>query len=44
MTVLALAALLGGCAVGPDYVRPAMDLPQAYKEQGPESGRPAPGR
>ena len=35
MTVLALAALLGGCAVGPDYVRPAMDLPQAYKEQGP---------
>lgn len=35
MTVLALAALLGGCAVGPDYVRPAMDLPKAYKEQGP---------
>ncbi|BEV15874.1 efflux transporter outer membrane subunit [Herbaspirillum sp. DW155] len=35
MTVLALAALLGGCAVGPDYVRPAMELPQAYKEQGP---------
>ncbi|PLY59799.1 outer membrane channel lipoprotein [Herbaspirillum sp. BH-1] len=35
MTVLLLAALLGGCAVGPDYVRPAMDLPQAYKEVGP---------
>ncbi|WDZ94222.1 efflux transporter outer membrane subunit [Herbaspirillum sp. WKF16] len=35
MTALALAALLGGCAVGPDYVRPAMDLPQAYKEDGP---------
>jgi NodT family efflux transporter outer membrane factor (OMF) lipoprotein len=35
MTVLVLAALLGGCAVGPDYVRPAIDLPAAYKEQGP---------
>ena len=35
MSVLLLAALLGGCAVGPDYVRPAMDLPQAYKEEGP---------
>ncbi|KAF1043384.1 MAG: Outer membrane protein OprM [Herbaspirillum frisingense] len=35
MTALALAALLGGCAVGPDYVRPAMELPQAYKEEGP---------
>ncbi|MFJ3046691.1 efflux transporter outer membrane subunit [Herbaspirillum chlorophenolicum] len=35
MTALALAVLLAGCAVGPDYVRPAMDLPQAYKEDGP---------
>lgn len=35
MTALALAALLAGCAVGPDYVRPAMELPQAYKEDGP---------
>jgi NodT family efflux transporter outer membrane factor (OMF) lipoprotein len=35
MTALALAALLAGCAVGPDYVRPAMELPQAYKENGP---------
>ncbi|WP_081768849.1 efflux transporter outer membrane subunit [Herbaspirillum sp. RV1423] len=32
---LAAAVLLGGCAVGPDYVRPQMDLPTAYKEQGP---------
>ena len=32
---LAAAVLLGGCAVGPDYVRPQMDLPAAYKEQGP---------
>ncbi|WP_075258525.1 efflux transporter outer membrane subunit [Herbaspirillum camelliae] len=35
MTALVLAALLGGCAVGPDYARPALDLPQAYKEAGP---------
>lgn len=35
MTALVLAALLGGCAVGPDYARPALDLPQAYKEDGP---------
>lgn len=27
--------LLGGCAVGPDYVRPQIDVPAAYKEQGP---------
>jgi NodT family efflux transporter outer membrane factor (OMF) lipoprotein len=32
-SVLTLA--LAGCAVGPDYVRPSMDLPSAYKEQGP---------
>jgi NodT family efflux transporter outer membrane factor (OMF) lipoprotein len=32
-----LAALLGlaGCAAGPDYQRPAMDLPGGYKESGP---------
>jgi len=28
----ALAALLAGCAVGPDFVRPAMTLPAAYGE------------
>ncbi|MGJ7611979.1 efflux transporter outer membrane subunit [Variovorax sp. GB4R4] len=28
------ALLLAGCAVGPDYVRPQMDLPVAYKETG----------
>src|SRR6218665_1891160 len=33
--VLACALFLGACAVGPDYVRPAMDLPVVYKEQGP---------
>lgn len=31
----AAALLISGCAVGPDYARPQMDLPTAYKEQGP---------
>lgn len=30
--VAALVALLSGCAVGPDYVRPPLDLPLAFKE------------
>lgn len=29
---LAATLLLGGCAVGPDYVRPTMTAPPAYKE------------
>lgn len=29
---LALCALLGACAVGPDYQRPALDVGEAYKE------------
>lgn len=28
----ALVLLLAGCAVGPDYQRPAADIPQAFKE------------
>jgi len=32
---LASLILISGCTVGPDYVRPKMDLPIAYKEQGP---------
>lgn len=32
---LAAAMALAGCAAGPDYTRPAMDLPDAYKEAGP---------
>jgi NodT family efflux transporter outer membrane factor (OMF) lipoprotein len=33
--VLAAAGLvLGGCVAGPDYVRPAMETPAAYKEAG----------
>ncbi|WP_236237144.1 efflux transporter outer membrane subunit [Pseudomonas faucium] len=31
---LALCLLLGGCMVGPDYQRPAMALPQGFKEGG----------
>lgn len=31
----ALTLALAGCAVGPDYARPQMDLPQSYKETGP---------
>ncbi len=27
-----VAGLVAGCAVGPDYVRPALDIPAAYKE------------
>jgi len=34
-SALLAALLIAGCAVGPDYVRPAMDLPAAYKEDGP---------
>ena len=34
MTLAAVAALLGGCSVGPDYVRPAVETPAAYKETG----------
>jgi len=32
LTALAAAALLSACAVGPDYVRPALPVPDAYKE------------
>jgi NodT family efflux transporter outer membrane factor (OMF) lipoprotein len=32
ITVLVLATLLGGCAVGPDYVRPSTAVPDAFKE------------
>jgi len=30
----ALVTLLAGCAAGPDYVRPQIDTPSAYKESG----------
>ena len=31
---LAAAALLAGCSMGPDYVRPAVETPAVYKEAG----------
>lgn len=34
LVALAVAALLSACAVGPDYVRPALVVPAAYKESG----------
>jgi len=41
---LLLAGLLGGCAVGPDYKRPALDLPQGWSDRqkvaGPAAARP----
>jgi NodT family efflux transporter outer membrane factor (OMF) lipoprotein len=32
--ILGLAAALSGCAVGPDYKRPDVETPQAFKEAG----------
>lgn len=38
----ALAALLlGGCMIGPDYVRPQVDVPAAYKEGALSTSSPA---
>ena len=34
LVAAAAAALLSACAVGPDYVRPTLDVPAAYKETG----------
>ncbi len=42
ISVLAGVFLLGGCMLGPDYERPAMDLPKAYPE--PEAGAAMPVR
>src|SRR5690606_24636068 len=40
-TSLAMALFLAGCAVGPDYQRPEIDVPDAYKEAtlSPEAAR-----
>jgi len=35
--VLALAAALGGCMIGPDYFRPRVEAPQAYRYAGKEA-------
>jgi NodT family efflux transporter outer membrane factor (OMF) lipoprotein len=34
LLALAASALLSACAVGPDYVRPTLPVPDAYKEAG----------
>ncbi|MEO5687708.1 MAG: efflux transporter outer membrane subunit [Burkholderiaceae bacterium] len=34
LVALAASAMLSACAVGPDYVRPALPVPPAYKESG----------
>jgi NodT family efflux transporter outer membrane factor (OMF) lipoprotein len=44
VVALAATALLSACAVGPDYVRPTLPVPAAYKESGdwkPADPRPA---
>jgi NodT family efflux transporter outer membrane factor (OMF) lipoprotein len=35
LSAATFAALLTGCAAGPDYVRPPIDVPAAFKESGP---------
>jgi multidrug efflux system outer membrane protein len=41
---LLLAGLLGGCAVGPDYKRPQLDLPQDWSARQKVAGPAAPRR
>src|ERR1700709_513394 len=44
LVALAAAVMLSACAVGPDYVRPTLPVPPAYKEAGdwkPADPRPA---
>jgi NodT family efflux transporter outer membrane factor (OMF) lipoprotein len=38
LSAAAVAALLAGCAVGPDYVRPPLELGSTYKEYKEDSG------
>ena len=39
---LTAAMLLAGCAVGPDYLRPAAQLPEQHKEAAPQAAAVAP--
>ena len=39
---VAFALLLAGCAVQPDYRRPELELPQAWKESAPRPGSETP--
>jgi NodT family efflux transporter outer membrane factor (OMF) lipoprotein len=41
LTAGACAAALAGCAVGPNYVRPSLQVAPAYKEQGWNPAQPA---
>ena len=36
LTLLTLGLLLGGCAVGPDYSRPAIPTPEGYRGDSPD--------
>jgi multidrug efflux system outer membrane protein len=38
LVMAATAAMLGACAVGPDYERPELDVPEAYREPAPAAG------
>jgi NodT family efflux transporter outer membrane factor (OMF) lipoprotein len=40
-SVIAFAILLGACTVGPDYVRPDVSVPQAWKEAPYKAAEPA---
>lgn len=42
MSTIALAALCAACTVGPDYVRPSLAVPAAYKEQAKEQTKEQP--
>jgi outer membrane protein TolC len=41
----AVCALLAGCALGPNYQRPALGLPDAYRDAAPapQAATPEPG-
>lgn len=39
---LLLASLLSGCAIGPDFLRPVIELPQRFTRAAPEPIRPNP--
>lgn len=41
LVVLIMGSLATGCAVGPDYVRPAVPLPERFQGQAALDGRPA---
>ena len=40
ITATLLALILGGCMVGPDYRRPAVETPQSWRFEEEPSSRP----